>query len=222
MLGHPEQALPFLEQALRLDPMPPDVHTRYGLMGQALLVLGHNEEAVEWLRRAVQAFPPPQTLYRDFLAAALARAGRRDGAQDELRRALDRWPCMTVSWVRHRTDFPSAGVYRNALADGLALAGLRDNAGVDGSVAPAPGRCDRTIRQLTGVARLTTDELHRMIAGEKPQGNRLNKQEARFRTEVSEIQATKGHRETKCTTSSEALSTFSVALGGFAFSVTSV
>ncbi len=168
MLGHPEQALPFLEQALRLDPMPPDVHTRYGLMGQALLVLGRNEEAVDWLRRAVQAFPPPQTMYRDFLAAALARAGRRDEAQDELRRALDRWPCMTVSWVRHRTDFPSAGVYRNALADGLALAGLRDNAGVDGSVAPAPGRCDRTIRQLTGVARLTTDELHRMIAGEKP------------------------------------------------------
>jgi pyruvate/2-oxoglutarate dehydrogenase complex dihydrolipoamide acyltransferase (E2) component len=54
------------------------------------------------------------------------------------------------------------------------------------------------------------------------QGNRVNKQEARFRTEVSEIQATKGHREPKCTTSSEALSTFSVALGGFAFSVTSV
>jgi hypothetical protein len=26
-----------------------------------------------------------------------------------------------------------------------------------------------------------------------PQGNRLNKQESRFRTEVSEIQATKGH-----------------------------
>jgi TolB-like protein/Flp pilus assembly protein TadD len=168
MLGHPEQALPLLEHALRLDPMPPDVHTRYGLMGQALLVLGRNEEAVEWLRRAVQAFPPPQTLYRDFLAAALAQAGRRDEAEEELRRALDRWPCMTVSWVRHRTDLPSAGVYRNALADGLALAGLRDNAGVEGSVAPAPGRCDRTTPQPPGVGRLTTEELHRMVFGEKP------------------------------------------------------
>jgi DNA-binding winged helix-turn-helix (wHTH) protein/TolB-like protein/tetratricopeptide (TPR) repeat protein len=168
MLGYPEQALPLLEQALRLDPMAPDVQTRYALMGQALLVLGRNEEAVEWLRRAVQAFPPPQTLYRDLLAAALARAGRLDQAEEELRRALDRLPCMTVSWVRHRADPSSAPAFRNALADGLALAGLRNDAGVEGRVAAAPGRCDRTIRQAPGVARLTTDQLDRMVSREKP------------------------------------------------------
>jgi tetratricopeptide (TPR) repeat protein len=168
MLGHPEQALPLLEQALRLDPMPPDVHTRYGLMGQALLVLGRNEEAVEWLRRAVQAFPAPQTLYRDILAAALGRTGRRDEAEDELRRALDRAPCLTVSWVRHGIEPSSARLYWNGFADGLALAGLRDNAGVEGRVASPLERCDRTIRQPPGVTRLTTDELHRMVTAEKP------------------------------------------------------
>jgi TolB-like protein/DNA-binding winged helix-turn-helix (wHTH) protein/Flp pilus assembly protein TadD len=168
MLGHPEQALPLLEQALRLDPMPADVHTRYALMGQALLVLGRNEEAVAWLRRAVQAVPPPQTLYRDILAAALARAGEREQAEEELRRALDRWPCMTVSWVRHRSGLPASASFRNALADGLALAGARDNAGAEGRVMPTAGRCPRTIQQRPGVARLTTDALHDMIAGSTP------------------------------------------------------
>jgi TolB-like protein/DNA-binding winged helix-turn-helix (wHTH) protein/Flp pilus assembly protein TadD len=168
MLGYPEQALPLLEQALRIDPLAPDVHTRYALTGQALLVLGRDEEAVEWLRRAVQALPPPQTLYRDFLAAALARAGHLDQAEKELRSALDRLPCMTVSWVRHRADPPSAPAFRNALADGLALAGLRNDAGVEGRVAAAPGRCDRTIRQPPGVGRLTTDQLRQMVSGEKP------------------------------------------------------
>ena len=62
MLGHPEQAILLLQQALRLDPRAADIHTRYALMGEALLTLRRSEEAVEWLRRAVQAFPPPQTL----------------------------------------------------------------------------------------------------------------------------------------------------------------
>jgi DNA-binding winged helix-turn-helix (wHTH) protein/TolB-like protein/Tfp pilus assembly protein PilF len=168
MLGHPEQVLPLLDQAMRLDPLAPDIHTRYALMGEALLVLDRNEEAVEWLRRAVQAFPPPQTLYRDILAAALARAGRGDQAEEELRRALDRAPCMTVSSVRHRVEPSSARAYWNALAAGLALAGLRDNAEVEGRVAPPPGSCDRTIRQPPGVARLTPDELHRMVTGGGP------------------------------------------------------
>ena len=166
MLGHPEQAVPLLQQALRLDPMAPDIHTRYALMGEALLTLGRNEEAAEWLRRAVQAFPPPQTLYRDILAAALA--GHQAQAEDELRRALDRAPCKTVSSVRHREEPSSARAYWSALADGLALAGLRDNAGVERRVALPPERCDRTTRQPPGVARLTTDELHRMVTGERP------------------------------------------------------
>lgn len=168
MLGHPEQALPLIEHALRLDPMAADVHTRYALMGRTLLVLGRDDEAVEWLRRAVQAFPAPQTSYRDILAAALARTGHRDEAEDELRLALNRTPCLTVSWVRHRIEPSTDRLYWNAFADGLVLAGLRDNAGVEGRVMPPPGRCDRAIQQPPGVARLTTDELHHMIAGEKP------------------------------------------------------
>ena len=168
MLGRPEQAIPFLEQALRLDPLAPDIHTRYALMGEALLTLGRNQEAVEWLRRAVQAVPPPQTQYRDIFAAALARAGHRAQAEEELRRALDRSPCMTVSSVRHRSVPYSARAYWSALADGLALAGLRDNAGVEGRVAPPPGHCDRTTRQQPGVARLMTDELRRMVTAERP------------------------------------------------------
>lgn len=168
MLGHPEQAVPLLQQALRLDPMNPDIHTRYALMGGVLLTLGRNEEAVGWLRRAVQAFPPPQTNYRDILASALARAGHHVQAEEELGRALDRSPCMTVSQVRHRSEPSSARAYWIALADGLKLAGLRDNAEAEGRVAPPPGRCDRSTRQPPGVARLTTDELHRIVTGDRP------------------------------------------------------
>jgi hypothetical protein len=35
-------------------------------------------------------------------------------------------------------------------------------------VAPSPGTCDRTIGHPPGVARVTTDELHDMVTGEKP------------------------------------------------------
>ena len=169
MLGHPEDAVSLLQRALRIDPMAPDIHARYGLMGQALLSLDRNEEAVEWLRRAVQASPPPYPLYRNFLAAALARVGQRAQAEEELRHALETWPCLTVSMVRHRDTLASeqagARPFRNALADGLALAGLRDNAGVRGHVSAAPGRCGQSTKEPPGVTRVTTDDLRRMTRG---------------------------------------------------------
>ncbi len=168
MLGQPEEAVQLLQRALQLDPMAPDIHTRYALMGEALLMLGRNEEAVTWLRRAVQAFPPPQTMYRDILAAALAQAGHRAQAEEELRRALDRSPCMTVQWVRHRSEPYSVRTYWNTLADGLALAGLRDNATAQGRVPSPTDHCGEAASWPPGVNRLSTEELQRMIAADKP------------------------------------------------------
>lgn len=82
--GAPEAAVPRMQRAMRLDPVPPAWYL-FG-MGHAQFLLQKYDNAIAAFRRSLQ-LNPDWTPSRVYLAAAYAQGGRREMAQFELQRA---------------------------------------------------------------------------------------------------------------------------------------
>ena len=123
--GRAEEAIPYIEQAIRLNPHDPLMGPNYGRMSRALLSLRRHEEAVKWARQGMryQAFNWP--IFAS-LAAALAHLDRLDEAGRVLEEMNERDPGITVGFVREHTPVTDTG-YMNHLLDGLRKAGLPEN-----------------------------------------------------------------------------------------------
>jgi adenylate cyclase len=72
--GQAEQAVMLFETALRLDPLEPQLHTRFSMMGLALLLSSRDEESIGCFQRALAANPEytasgRSTLYRRLACA---------------------------------------------------------------------------------------------------------------------------------------------------------
>jgi tetratricopeptide (TPR) repeat protein len=81
--GQPEAAIPYFENALRLNPREPYVGNTYGLLGRAHLFLGHTDQAIAFLRRARTEMPRNWS-HHGFLAGALGLKGDIDEARTEI------------------------------------------------------------------------------------------------------------------------------------------
>jgi TolB-like protein/class 3 adenylate cyclase/Flp pilus assembly protein TadD len=83
LLGRPEEAIPYIEKSLRLDPRPPSLAGRMYQLATAHMLLGHVDEAINIYRRA--RAENPRLWYVHFgLAAALGLKGDLEEARSEL------------------------------------------------------------------------------------------------------------------------------------------
>jgi tetratricopeptide (TPR) repeat protein len=141
--GRAADAIPAFEQAIRISPRSPYIHSRYLLLGFALIRIGCYDEAIPWLQKSLAIHPNNSVRNRGntyaAIAAAQALAGHIAEAQASAAEASRLWPTLTVrgyhqSNISHPVD--AAQVAR--LRDGLRLAGLRDHVDEDTDFGIAP------------------------------------------------------------------------------------
>jgi adenylate cyclase len=118
-VGRVDEAVSLLKEALRLNPIPPNVYWR--TIAIALRESGRYEEAIAYLKRAVEREPNDFLAYYG-LAATYSMAGRMDEARAAAKEVLRINPRIT----RHFTTFPMKDpVARERLAEALGKAGLK-------------------------------------------------------------------------------------------------
>jgi adenylate cyclase len=124
LLGSVEEAIPFVERAIRLGPGNPDVGFWYQAIGRAYFMEGRTDEGVMWLEKARGA-NPAQSYARGWLASAYALNGQLERAATELAEARrlssdDRYSSI----ARLTAVLPPAPKFRT-LAEPTYYAGLR-------------------------------------------------------------------------------------------------
>jgi adenylate cyclase len=85
-IGPIAEAIPLLQQAIRLDPRNPRIENTYFRIGQAHLLLSETDEAIVWLEKALGANPKIGFVHA-FLASAYALKGDLASAAAELAEA---------------------------------------------------------------------------------------------------------------------------------------
>jgi adenylate cyclase len=177
--GAAEHALTLFETSLRLDPLEPQLHTRFSMMGLALLLIGRDEESISWFQRALSANPEytasgRSAVYRR-LGCAYALTGRANEARIALADANSLWPYATVrgDW-RHPVFNPVLAEQFEHIKQGLRLAGLRDHAEEDADFGEAPhAELRQELAGLTpttapGATTIRTGDLSRFLAQQQP------------------------------------------------------
>ena len=122
-IGPIEEAIPFIEQAIRVSPRDPLIANWYFRIGEAHLLQSHNDEAILWFEKARGANAGLPYVHR-YLAAAYALKGETERAAAELAEARRlRGEDLTLAQLRATTRY-EAPIIR-ALSEATYLAGLR-------------------------------------------------------------------------------------------------
>jgi DNA-binding winged helix-turn-helix (wHTH) protein/TolB-like protein/tetratricopeptide (TPR) repeat protein len=126
--GRSPEAIPLLQDAIRLNRGEGSRFTMYHGLGAALIRAGRSDEAIEWLRAAQQESSGAAPVLHRRLAVSYAYAGKLEDARRELREFTKLRPWQTLRWMRHNTS-PAAAAAKewNYEIAGLAVAGLRDH-----------------------------------------------------------------------------------------------
>jgi adenylate cyclase len=114
--GEPEQAIPLIEKAMRLNPFYPFYYILY--RGQAYLAMERYEEALEDLKRAASHNPEAMPAHL-FLAACYGLLGQEAPAGEALAEVHRIYPDFSTAWVA--TFLP----YRRAADTDRLIGGLR-------------------------------------------------------------------------------------------------
>ena len=81
-----EEAIPLMEQAIRLSPRDPNIALMYFRIGEVHLLKSHVDEAIPWLEKARSAMPTVPW-HHSYLASAYALKGETERAAAELAEA---------------------------------------------------------------------------------------------------------------------------------------
>jgi len=117
--GKPEEAIGFIEKAMRLNPLYPFNYSFY--LGHARFLLGQHEEAIALMNRALTragAFLP----LRLHLAVLYQESGRQEEAQAQVTQALKTFAWASIEDTRQRSLYKGALLER--FLDGLRKAGM--------------------------------------------------------------------------------------------------
>jgi adenylate cyclase len=124
--GQPEAAIPYFENAIRLNPREPYVGNTYAALGRSHLFLGHTDQAIALLRKARTEMPGYWDI-RGHLAGALGLKGDIDEARAEIPEMLKLKPDVN-SVARYRAMKATMGLRdprAQALMEKTVYAGLR-------------------------------------------------------------------------------------------------
>ena len=117
--------IPFIKQAIRLDPRNPHIGWRYLLIGTALLLQTRTHEAIVWLEKGRNNMPA-EPFHRSWLASAYALRGETERAATELAEARRLAGESSFSSVAHVKAEGRWGVPEvRALFEATYFAGLR-------------------------------------------------------------------------------------------------
>ena len=177
--GRAADAIPEYEQTIRLDPRNAQIHSRYRLIGFALLFLDRYDEAIVWLQKSLASHPndSPRNLgnIRAAIAAAQALAGRNPEARASAAEAVQLWPTLTArGYYLLRNPNPLIAAQVARMRDGLRLAGIRDHADEDADPGlPADDLLHTNYESLTptsapGARTIRTPELATLLEQLKP------------------------------------------------------
>ena len=125
--GSIDEAIPLVEQSIRLSPRDPHIGSRYLLIGTVHLLQSRTDEAIIWLEKARSAVPA-QPGIRSRLAAAYALRGETERAAAELAEARRLSSDNRFSSLAHLRAHPGPrwGVPKiRALFETTYFAGLR-------------------------------------------------------------------------------------------------
>jgi tetratricopeptide (TPR) repeat protein len=103
-LGRPQEGIPYLENAIQLNPHEPDIGIPYFTLGHCHLLLGHVDQAIDLFRKASAASPRVWFIHLYF-AGALGFRGDLDQARTELSESVRLNPDIN-SFARWRAAFP--------------------------------------------------------------------------------------------------------------------
>ena len=95
-LGEPEKAIPWIEKAMRLDPLGPQIATMQAMMGRAYFLQRRSDLALEWLLKARASNPKLPRIHAN-LASAYAQKEDAAAAQLSLESLLRIAPQFTIS-----------------------------------------------------------------------------------------------------------------------------
>jgi adenylate cyclase len=124
-IGRIEEAIPLLEQAIRLSPREPYIFNWYFRIGEAHLLQSHIDDAILWLEKAKRA-SPASAGFRAYLAAAYALKGDSARAAAELaeaRKLGGEGSWRSIARLRANTRYETPAI--RALAEATFYEGLR-------------------------------------------------------------------------------------------------
>jgi TolB-like protein/class 3 adenylate cyclase/Flp pilus assembly protein TadD len=124
-IGPIEDAIPMLEQAIRLGPRDPYIGYWYFRIGETHLLQSHIDEAILWFEKAKRAFPAWAGV-RGYLASAYALKGDGEHAAAELaeaRKLGGEGSWQSIARLRAGTRYEAPGV--RALVEATFYEGLR-------------------------------------------------------------------------------------------------
>jgi TolB-like protein len=127
LTDRPAEGIADINEAMRISPRDRDLGSWFQLLGFANLMLGQDEDALAYFERAVAASP---TIYphRLSLASTYALVGRVDEARATLREFRERYPQVTITYLRPLgqvwSPYPLWRAMQERLLAGLRLAGL--------------------------------------------------------------------------------------------------
>jgi adenylate cyclase len=129
-LGRPEEGIPYIERAIRLNPRDPNIARPYGILGIGHILLGHVDRGIDLLRQACSANHRMWWLHL-AIAGALGFRGDLDGAKAALAEAVKLKPEVNslAQWqVEHPwgTDPRYMRLIEPTLYVGLRRAGFPD------------------------------------------------------------------------------------------------
>jgi len=122
--GSIEEAIPLVEQAIRLSPRDPGIGHCYNLIGNVHLLQSRIEKAIVWLEKARSAMPGVP-IFRSRLAAAYALRGETERAAAELAEARRLNKDLFSSIARLKAGRPWGVPKIHALFEATYFTGLR-------------------------------------------------------------------------------------------------
>ncbi len=124
--GRADEALPYLQEAVRLSPSDMMFGIFCAGLAYAYLSLKQYEKAVEWGRYAIGKLPSQADLWQELLhlPAALAYLKRYQEAGTALEELLAMRPGLSIEAIREQTVFLYQE-YLEHLLEGLLKAGLK-------------------------------------------------------------------------------------------------
>ncbi|MFQ5515234.1 MAG: hypothetical protein ACE5FG_12485 [Myxococcota bacterium] len=124
LAGRPDEGLPFLELAMRLSPLDPEICLRLNAVAVAHFAAARYEEAAVWARRSIERRPDWSPAHR-ILAASYGHLGRTEEAGIAVRQGRRQQPRFTESTTRMLSAGTSPEFMRRFF-EGLERAGWKD------------------------------------------------------------------------------------------------